>query len=194
MKWTQENGMMDGLTTNGVLIMHPLSGEHGVLPNCRGGVWREVSIAGDIYGLRRARSDRGAGKQVFGVFIYGAPKMPAALGRRGVYNSRNPPSSDCSIYLVSPDVTAWEAWTFDTDVLNISPNQELGCLTVRSQIWVGLRFKRRICSMLCTCNMHSKLIPTDHIYLHKYRNFLSVDTFLNPHMYLKSLLIVGATQ
>ena len=63
--------------------MHPLSGEHGVLPNCRGGVWREVSIAGDIYGLRRARSDRGAGKQVFGVFIYGAPKMPAALGRRG---------------------------------------------------------------------------------------------------------------
>ena len=29
-------------------------------------------------------------------------------------------------------------------------------------------------------NMCSKLIPTDHIYIHKYRNFLSVDTFLNP--------------
>ena len=40
------------------------------------------------------------------------------------------------------------------------------------------------------CNMRSKLIPTDH----KYRNFLSVDTFLNPHMYLKSVLIVLATQ
>ena len=40
--------------------------------------------------------------------------------------------------------------------------------------------KRRIFSMLC--NMHSKLIPTDHIYIHKYRNVLSVDTFLNaPH-------------
>ena len=44
------------------------------------------------------------------------------------------------------------------------------------------------------CNMCSKLIPTDHIYIHKYRNVLSVDTFLNPHMYLKSLLIVCATQ
>ena len=37
------------------------------------------------------------------------------------------------------------------------------------------------------CNMRSK---TDHIYIPKYRNFLSADTFLNPHMYLKSLLIV----
>ena len=50
-------------------------------------------------------------------------------------------------------------------------------------------FKNSHCvSMLC--NMRSKLIPTDHIYIHKYRDFLSVDTFLNPHMYLKSLLIV----
>ena len=40
------------------------------------------------------------------------------------------------------------------------------------------------------CNMRSKLIPTDHIYIHKYRNILSVDTFLDLHMYLKSLLIV----
>ena len=56
-------------------------------------------------------------------------------------------------------------------------------------------FKKMTCvlrgeffSMLC--NMRSKLIPTDHIYIHKYRHFLSVDTFLNPDMYLKSLLIV----
>ena len=40
------------------------------------------------------------------------------------------------------------------------------------------------------CNIRSKLIPTDHIYIHKYRNVLSVDTFLKRHMYLKSLLIV----
>ena len=38
------------------------------------------------------------------------------------------------------------------------------------------------------CNMRSKLIPTDRIYIHKYRN-LSVDTFFNPHMYLKSLIV-----
>ena len=60
-KWCQEDGMMDGLTTNGVLILHPLGGQHGVVSNGPG-VWREVSIAGDIYGLRKARSDRGAGK------------------------------------------------------------------------------------------------------------------------------------
>ena len=41
-------------------------------------------------------------------------------------------------------------------------------------------------SMLC--NMRSKLIPTDRIYIHKYRN-LSVDTFFNPHMYLKRLTV-----
>ncbi|XP_028409832.1 E3 ubiquitin-protein ligase pellino homolog 1-like [Dendronephthya gigantea] len=63
-KWCKEDvGMMDGLTTNGVLILHPLSGQHGVVD--RGpGLWREVSITGDIYALRRARSDRGAGKKV----------------------------------------------------------------------------------------------------------------------------------
>ena len=62
-KWCKEDGMMDGLTTNGVLILHPLSGEHGVM-SAGPGVWREVSIAGNIYGLRKARSDRGAGKKV----------------------------------------------------------------------------------------------------------------------------------
>ena len=49
--------------------------------------------------------------------------------------------------------------------------------------------KRRICFYVMY-NMRSKLIPTDHIYIHKYRNVLSVETFLNPHMYLKSSLIV----
>ena len=42
--------------------------------------------------------------------------------------------------------------------------------------------------------MRSELIPTDHIYIHNYRNVLSVDMFLNPHMYLKRLLIVWAAQ
>ena len=40
------------------------------------------------------------------------------------------------------------------------------------------------------CSMRSKRIPTDHIYIHKYRTFLSFDMYLNPHMYLKRLLIV----
>ena len=38
------------------------------------------------------------------------------------------------------------------------------------------------------CNMRLKLIPTDHIYIHKYRNFLSVDTFLNPPHVLKQFV------
>ena len=51
--------------------------------------------------------------------------------------------------------------------------------------------KRSIFSM---CNMRSKPITTDHIYIHKYRNYLFVVTFLNRDMYLKSLLFVWATQ
>ena len=38
--------------------------------------------------------------------------------------------------------------------------------------------------------MRSKLIPTDHIYIHKYRIFFIFWCFSTPHMYLKSLLIV----
>ena len=60
------------------------------------------------------------------------------------------------------------------------------------EITKGSHLKKIIFSMLC--NMRSKLIPTNHIYIHKYRSFLSVDTFLNLHMYLKSLLIAWVTQ
>ena len=38
------------------------------------------------------------------------------------------------------------------------------------------------------CNMRSKLIPTDHIYIHKYRNVLSFDMFLNPPHVLKKFV------
>lgn len=45
---------MDGLTTNGVLIMHP----KGCFSdgNAEPGLWREVSIGGAIYSLRISRS------------------------------------------------------------------------------------------------------------------------------------------
>ncbi|XP_064484618.1 protein pellino-like isoform X1 [Ornithodoros turicata] len=51
-KW-QQDGEIDGLTTNGVLIMHPQG------PFCGGessGIWREVSVGGGIYTLRESRS------------------------------------------------------------------------------------------------------------------------------------------
>ena len=40
------------------------------------------------------------------------------------------------------------------------------------------------------CNMPSRLITTDHIYIHKYINYLFVDAFLNRDMYLERLLFV----
>lgn len=45
---------MDGLTTNGILIMHP----NGSFSEGNGtpGIWREVSIGGAIYSLRMSRS------------------------------------------------------------------------------------------------------------------------------------------
>lgn len=52
-KWETGHDM-DGLTTNGVLIMHP----HGSFSdgNATYGTWREVSIGGAIYSLRASRS------------------------------------------------------------------------------------------------------------------------------------------
>lgn len=51
-KW-QHEGEIDGLTTNGVLIMHPQG------PFCGGatpGIWREVSVGGNVYAIRESRS------------------------------------------------------------------------------------------------------------------------------------------
>lgn len=66
---TQEKGTkwetgadMDGLTTNGVLIMHP----NGCFSegNAQPGIWREVSIGGAIYSLRISRSSPVKGSAV----------------------------------------------------------------------------------------------------------------------------------
>lgn len=53
---------MDGLTTNGVLIMHP----KGCFSdgNADPGLWREVSIGGAIYSLRISRSAQLKGNSV----------------------------------------------------------------------------------------------------------------------------------
>ena len=39
-----------------------------------------------------------------------------------------------------------------------------------------------------SCNMRSKLIPTDHIYIHKYRNFLSFEYVSQPPHVLKKFV------
>ncbi|EDO33726.1 predicted protein, partial [Nematostella vectensis] len=58
-KWKNEDDMMDGLTTNGVLLMNPRGG-----PNCPPGIWREISVCGHVYGLRDTRSAPEKGKTV----------------------------------------------------------------------------------------------------------------------------------
>ncbi|XP_046422271.1 protein pellino isoform X1 [Neodiprion pinetum] len=52
-KW-QENREIDGLTTNGVLIMHPRGQFCGGEAEC--GLWREVSVGGGVFSLRESRS------------------------------------------------------------------------------------------------------------------------------------------
>jgi len=67
-KW-QQNGEIDGLTTNGVLIMHPKSKFSNCSP-CEapnpqlGGVWREVSVCGEIYSVRETRSAAQKGTKI----------------------------------------------------------------------------------------------------------------------------------
>jgi len=52
---------MDGLTTNGVLVMHP---RHGFTQDSKPGVWREISVCGNVFTLRETRSAQQRGKMV----------------------------------------------------------------------------------------------------------------------------------
>jgi hypothetical protein len=60
-KW-QDNVEMDGLTTNGVLIMHPKGKFCGGTAKC--GLWRETSLGGDVFSLRESRSAQQKGQPV----------------------------------------------------------------------------------------------------------------------------------
>lgn len=69
-KWKNPDGHMDGLTTNGVLVMHP----QGFPEDPKQGLWREISVCGDVYALRETRSGPSRGTLVscrrFGYYIY----------------------------------------------------------------------------------------------------------------------------
>ncbi|XP_070494320.1 protein pellino isoform X1 [Chironomus tepperi] len=60
-KW-QDNVEMDGLTTNGVLIMHPKGKFCGGNAKC--GLWRETSLGGDVFSLRESRSAQQKGQPI----------------------------------------------------------------------------------------------------------------------------------
>lgn len=60
-KW-HENGEIDGLTTNGVLVMHPRGSFCGGEAKC--GLWREVSVGGGVYSVRGPRSTKRKGEVV----------------------------------------------------------------------------------------------------------------------------------
>lgn len=60
-KWKTSDGQMDGLTTNGVLVMHP---RNGFTEDSKPGVWREISVCGNVFSLRETRSAQQRGKMV----------------------------------------------------------------------------------------------------------------------------------
>ena len=51
-KWYTD-GEIDGLTTNGILLMQPVG---GFSADSKAGIWRETSVGGGIYALRESRS------------------------------------------------------------------------------------------------------------------------------------------
>ncbi|XP_075401450.1 E3 ubiquitin-protein ligase pellino homolog 3 isoform X3 [Tenrec ecaudatus] len=90
-KWRTPDGLMDGLTTNGVLVMHPAG---GFSEDSAPGVWREISVCGNVYTLRDSRSAQQRGKLVGGLaqrLLVGALPTPSrfpgptwpALAREG---------------------------------------------------------------------------------------------------------------
>ncbi|KAF7988571.1 hypothetical protein HCN44_001144 [Aphidius gifuensis] len=62
-KW-QDNDKIDGLTTNGLYIMQPIGDYNG--GNGKNGIWREISVDGNVYALRPTRSDHHKGTHIIG--------------------------------------------------------------------------------------------------------------------------------
>lgn len=60
-KWWCSDSQMDGLTTNGVLVMRP---RHGFTCESKPGPWREISVCGNVFTLRETRSAQKRGKLV----------------------------------------------------------------------------------------------------------------------------------
>ncbi|XP_068178652.1 E3 ubiquitin-protein ligase pellino homolog 1-like [Antennarius striatus] len=60
-KWRTCDGQMDGLTTNGVLVMHP---RRGFSQDSAPGLWREISVCGGVFTLRETRSSQQRGDAV----------------------------------------------------------------------------------------------------------------------------------
>lgn len=59
---------MDGLTTNGILIMKPKKDTSGSISEHTG--WNEVSINGRLYGLRETRSAQSHGIPVSSCLLH----------------------------------------------------------------------------------------------------------------------------
>uniref|UniRef100_A0A672N9G6 E3 ubiquitin-protein ligase pellino homolog 1-like n=2 Tax=Sinocyclocheilus grahami TaxID=75366 RepID=A0A672N9G6_SINGR len=60
-KWWCADSQMDGLTTNGILVMRP---RHGFTCESKPGSWREISVCGNVFTLRETRSAPTPGKLV----------------------------------------------------------------------------------------------------------------------------------
>lgn len=97
-KWKNPDGHMDGLTTNGVLVMHP----DGFPEDPKQGLWREISVCGDVYALRETRSGPSRGKLVSRCFnnfvIFNPLHVPFnVFCRSGPYRRRVRPARSVTV-------------------------------------------------------------------------------------------------
>ena len=53
-KWKNEKGELDGITTNGILVMHP-TGNSSFSSESKCGDWIEVSVCGAIFRLNNTK-------------------------------------------------------------------------------------------------------------------------------------------
>ena len=91
--WVTREGS-DGLTTNGVVVMHP---QGYFEPGVMGGEWQEVTVMGNMHKLRTKRSSRTPGEPVSG------GSDPA----RGSWQRCKPLLIECRESLQVPSVTQW---------------------------------------------------------------------------------------
>ncbi|KRZ56020.1 Protein pellino [Trichinella nativa] len=113
-KWRKESGELDGLTTNGILILHPQKSPESSLY-----AWYEVSVDGDLFALRPTRSTPHRGEKVVtqsnvlqdGTLIdlcgatllyrtaYGLSKSPTSAELDSILNQLNAGRPQCPVSL-----------------------------------------------------------------------------------------------
>ncbi|KRY54803.1 Protein pellino [Trichinella britovi] len=122
-KWRKESGELDGLTTNGILILHPQKSPESSLY-----AWYEVSVDGDLFALRPTRSTPHRGEKtsaeldsILNQLNAGRPQCPVNLNTLIIPKQKSvlpdSPEKQPYVYLTCGHVQGYHSWGHSSETL-----------------------------------------------------------------------------